>query len=282
MKKRHEHELSKQGLALRLFRFVVLRPIFAFVLTLVLVAAVTLGPDRTELAAFYAFTFPLLLVLILLVNAPFVGAAIRKFTLSDAVKMNHALEHGTIHFLRRRYGRRFKIGGRALEDGFRINGLNSPEHIAAAFNELREHLARGDARPVVSRRCASNIVSAQGFAGLLLITSAIGILLLGLDRGAASLVLFGNFVIYLILRYPVGNVVQRHCFVSVRFADAAIHSINEVKRDSVIERRSVFLVRTLVRPLAVGSKKPDARMKATTASATGSASGSNQAGARSG
>lgn len=269
-------ELSKPGMAVKLFKYVVLRPIFSFLLTFALVGAVTLAPRRLELAAFYSFTFPLLLVVIVLVNGPFVGAAIHKFRLPEAIKVNHALEHGTIHFLRQRYGRRFKIGGRALDQGFRINGVNSPEHLGSAFNELREHLARGDTRAVVSRRCGSNIVSAQALASILLVASAAAVLLLGLGQNATIVVLLGNAVAYLTLRYPLGNWAQRHFFVSTAFADASIHSINRVKPDSLIERRPAYFVRTLIQWQAIGGEKPNQRMQATAGAAPGSAEGGHR------
>lgn len=253
----------------RLVRFVIMRPAFSFGILFVLVAVLALTRDNQAVRALYLLTFPWVFALLLILNSPFLASAFRQFRMSDAVKMNHALEHGTIFFLRRRYGRKFKIGGKAEEDGFRLNGLQSPEQIVSAFKELLEHLARGDSRPVVSIHCGSNIITAQGYGIVVLIISGIGLLFLPLGRQATLTILASNLVVYVLLRQQLGNLVQRRFFMSLDFQDAAIHSVNQVKPVG-IERRPVFFVRTAVRRLERSAEKPNNRMQATAGGLAGS------------
>jgi hypothetical protein len=154
-------------------------------------------------------------------------------------------EHGTLFFLRRRFGHEFKGGGRAEADGFRINGLASPDDVAPAFAQLCEHLARGDERPVISRSCGSNIIIAQAYAILLLAVSALLMLVLQLSLQARIAILIVDLAAYILLRRTLGDWLQRHFFMSLAFRDATIHSVNQVKPKG-LERRPVFFVRTVV------------------------------------
>ncbi len=155
--------VGRMPLALRLVRFVVLRPFLVFAVYFVLVAVLALAPASHGVTALYLLVAPWLLFFTLLLHFPVVGAAIRGFRLPKEVRFNHALEHGTIFFLRRRCGKRFKIGGKAEPDGFRLNGMPWVELVAPAFGELREHLSKGNSRAVVSGRCGSMVVTAQPF-----------------------------------------------------------------------------------------------------------------------
>jgi uncharacterized protein DUF6391 len=166
--------------------------------------------------------------------------------MTEAEKVNHALEHGTIFFLRRRHPGKFWIGGRAQADGFRLNGLGSPEHIVPAFTELCEQLARGDTSPSISQSCGSNIVTAQGYAIVLLTVSAPFLFFLHLSVRARVIILGTNLAAYFLLRKRLGNWLQRRFFMSFAFENPTVHSIREVK-PKARERRRVFFVRTVVR-----------------------------------
>src|SRR5262245_60451025 len=72
-----------------------------------------LVPRTAETTLFFAFALPWLFLLLVLLNLPFVGALVRRFRLSSAERRNHALEHGTIHFLLVRRGTTRGVGGRA-------------------------------------------------------------------------------------------------------------------------------------------------------------------------
>lgn len=219
----------------------------SFGLFFALVAVLALSPGRLNLRALYLLVFPWLLALMLIVNAPFLGGAFRQFRLSEEVKRNHALEHGTIYFLRRRCGRKYRIGGRSEDGGFRIHGLGAPDLIVPAFNELKEHLARGDWRPVVSRYCGSNLVTAQGLSIVLLTIAAVLFLIVDLAWPIRLGVLVAIALVYFFVRGVLGLFIQRRRFLSFDFSDASIRSIREVKPHLPNERRTVFFVRTHVR-----------------------------------
>ena len=219
---------------------------FAFGVFYVLIAILALIPDDIQLRAFYLLAFPWLLLLLLVVNMPFLASAFRQFKLTKDAKMNHALEHGTIFFLRRHYPGKYKIGGRALPDGFRLNGLPSPEFVVPAFTETLEYLARGDTRPIVSRYCGSMLVTAQGYAIVLLTVSAPFLVFMRLSLLMKIIILVANLAVYLLLRRRLGLWIQRRFFRSVDFERAAIRSIRQV-RPKGIELRPTFFVRTSLR-----------------------------------
>src|SRR5262249_30981719 len=158
---------------------------------------------------------PWLLLLMLALHLPVVGAAIRGFRFPQELRVNHALEHGTIFFLRRRCGKKFKIGGRAESDGFRLYGIPSPEFVAPAFLELQEHLAKGNTRPVVSKSCGSMVVTAQALSVVLLTIVATSFLLLDLERRTKVSLLVVVLLTYFLLRRGFGYVLQRWLFLSV-------------------------------------------------------------------
>jgi hypothetical protein len=256
-KGRDRYDRRARTFAWRIIYFVSQRPLFAFGLSFVLVTALTLARSRDQLRALYLILFPFILFIMLVLNLPFLTSAFRQFRMSEAAKVNHALEHGTLFFLRRRYGRKFRLGGRAREEGFRLNGLPSPDDITPAFRDLCEHLARGDTRPVIHRYCGSNIVTAQGYAIVLLALSAPLLLFVPLRLQTQIGILAFNLGAYLVLRRPLGHWMQRHFFMSLAFRDASIQSINQVKPVGR-ERRHVFFVRTLVTHESGGTRSASA------------------------
>jgi hypothetical protein len=80
--------------------------------------------ERSGLAlAIDALLLPWLLIGILIINLPFIGAAFRRLSLPLEVRRNHALEHGTIYFLKKELPDR-RIGGRGR--GRRFQDLGRP------------------------------------------------------------------------------------------------------------------------------------------------------------
>jgi hypothetical protein len=247
MRRRSQQTSSKwkRGFGWRLIRYLLLKPVAVFAVFYALIAFLAFTGGNQQVRTLYIFAFPWLAALFLFLNLPFLRNVFRLNEMSVPCKMNHALEHGTIFFLRRRYGRKFKIGGRAEEDGFRVNGLDSPEQIRPAFEELRERLKAGDSSPIISIRCGSNIVTAQGYGIVLLSVSGLLLVLFAMSLRAKLLILAFNLAAYLLLRHRLGNWIQRRYFMSLDFQDACVHSINEVKPRG-LERRPVFFVRTVV------------------------------------
>ena len=233
-------------LAWRLVRLLRLRPILIFTVYFVLVAILAIAPASSDITAFYLVASPWLLLFMLFLHVPVVGSAIQGFRLPEKVRVNHALEHGTIFFLRRRYGRKFKIGGKAEPDGFRLNGLPSAELVTEAFIELQEQLSRGNTGLVVSKYCGSMIVTAQALSSALLTLVAVLFLSFHLDSQTKIGLLVAVLLSYLLLRRKLGYVIQRRRFLSLEFQGAAIRSIKQVKPSGLYERRPVFFVRTIV------------------------------------
>src|SRR5262245_26969055 len=221
--------VGRMPLAFRMLRFVANRPMLVFAVYFVLVAILAFAPASGGIRAFYLVVAPWLLMLMLVLHVPLLGAAGRTFRLPNDVRVNHALEHGTIFLLRRRYGRKFKIGGRAEADGFRLNGLPAPDLISPAFQELREHLATGNRHLVVSRYCGSMLVAAQALSAISLTVVAVLFLLLQLEPRTKLGLLAAVLGMYLLFRHQLGYVLQRRLFLSLDFDDAEIRSIKRVK-----------------------------------------------------
>ena len=238
--------VGRMPIGLRGMRYLVLRPFLVFAAYFLLVAALALAPASRDISAFYLIASPWLLLFMLFLHLPVAGAAIKGFRLPHEVRMNHALEHGTIFFLRRRYGRKFRIGGKAEPDGFRLNGMPSPDLVAPSFAELQEHLTKGDTRPVVSRHCGSMVVTAQALSAILLTLVAVLFLSLRLERQTKISMLVLVLLIYLLLRRGLGYVIQRRLFLSVDFSEAEIRSIKQVTPQGPLERQQVYFVKTVV------------------------------------
>ncbi|RJR33830.1 MAG: hypothetical protein C4567_16330 [Deltaproteobacteria bacterium] len=199
------------------------------------------GPN---LVLFY-LVLPWLLLVVILLNKSFLYNLFRRFTLAEAIKKNHALEHGTIYFLRRRFGKA-RIGGSAEADGFRICGDLTREHLVNAFNELLKELKKGHSELIISMQCGTNIATAQGLGVILLAVTTVILLTSGADRIISLLALIANVLLYFLLRARLGNWVQNKFFMSLDFSTAGIQSIYRVPKKIWWERNPVFFVKTLI------------------------------------
>ncbi|MGH9868639.1 MAG: DUF6391 domain-containing protein [Candidatus Polarisedimenticolia bacterium] len=187
---------------------------------------------------------PFVVILLILISLPTVGGVLRRFRLSDEEERNHALEHGTIHFLRQKYGKRYKLSGRADVQGFRVAGARSESDIQKAFARLLQEIRAGNTDIVVKRGCGSNMVTAQAIGLLLLTVLAVAVII---AAPPVSMVLAAVVVILLValpLRYPLGMRIQSRRFLLVDFDDASILGISPVSRAELLERHPVFFVRT--------------------------------------
>jgi hypothetical protein len=156
------------------------------------------------------------------------------------------LEHGTIHFLRQQYGKKHKLGGRALDNGFRIYGVKQTEDIKKSFGILQEHLDKGASGIVLLRFCGSHVPILQG-ASLIVLTLSFSLMMF-MDLGISSrlVILLMNLISYLLLRYPVGKYFQKRLTMSFDFSGAQITAIEKVKKDNIFERNPVYLVKTII------------------------------------
>ena len=103
---------------LRLLVWYYRRPLVGYLFLFLIATYAGILSPTGEAAVFNTLMLPWLIVLLVLLNLPFLGGLARRLLLSEPEKRNHALEHGTIHFLHARYGTStgmaVSIFGRAL------------------------------------------------------------------------------------------------------------------------------------------------------------------------
>jgi hypothetical protein len=234
-----------RGSKLRLVRRFFWRPILPFVVELGLLAPLVLADDPASAIGAAVFFLPWLLVLLALLNYPFVVAAFRAFHIDRATRRNHALEHATIHVLEA--GGKRRLSGRALPDGFRVSGDASPREIKKAFDQVCRLAREGDPLPYISRRCGSNVVSALGLALVLLLSVAFVSLLVQPPLAVRAAALAGVVVFFVVMRHGIGNWIQRRFFMATDFEEVSLRDVREVPVGPM-ERRPVHFVATIVRP----------------------------------
>ena len=86
--------------------------------------------------------------------------------LLDAVRRNHALEHGTVTLLLARHGSGVRLVGRATVDGFYIYGRAPTDALTACAHEALARLQRGEASLAVTPLCGTNIAVGALLSGL--------------------------------------------------------------------------------------------------------------------
>jgi hypothetical protein len=192
---------------------------------------------------FLYLLFPWIVILLLLLNLPFFSALFRYFKMSEEKKRNHALEHGTILLLRRKYEPSVRIGGFAESQGFRIWGIKHQQHLWQALKDFRNDLSHGKAEEIISRACGSQVVTAQGFGLTLLTASWLAIIFIDPAMSISGIILAANVVAYFLLRGRLGAVIQKKFFLSVNFNNFSILSIDRVKKRPFLERDPVYFVK---------------------------------------
>lgn len=232
---------------IRLYAKIVTKPRATFSVLFLIVAAFGFLPKTKEVVFFFCLTFPWLLLFILFLNMPLYVFLFRREPLHEEEKINHALEHGTIYFLRKYYAGERRIGGRAEKQGFRVCGVETKDDIQLAFEELREHIKKGELGIVLSRSCGSNIPTIQGVALILLAATFVIFAAFELDKTIVCLILLGNILLYRLLRFPIAKYFQKQETMSFSFSDAEIVEINKTKKKGLWEISPVYFVHTRVR-----------------------------------
>lgn len=194
----------------------------------------------------FVFMLPFVLFVVIGLNLSLFSTLFRRFTISKIKKQNHALEHGTIFFLKERFEYRIRVGGYAEKNGFRICGVSKKHDISKAFDKFIQELSDEKSELYVSLRCGSNIVTSQALGIILLTISAIVLSLVETSDSVIASVLAGNVILYFLLRKSLGNWVQEKLFMSTDFSSARIHSINRVKKHRYSEINPVYFVKTII------------------------------------
>jgi hypothetical protein len=223
------------------------RPLVGYGLLFLVVAYVGSVPARGEAATFNALVLPWAIMVLVLLNLPFLGVVARRLVLSEAERINHALEHGTIHFLVTNYGPSRGIGGRALRHGFRLSGVGNPDDIRRAFDDLLSLSPEERWRIVVAKNCGSMMVIAQGIGVFTLLLAVVLFVFIPLSRVAVTAILVTQLIIFVALRRPLGRLVQRRRLLSLSFREARIRHIHKAHVAHAFERAPVYVVETIVR-----------------------------------
>ncbi len=231
---------------LRKFINFIKNPISGFIFYLICIAIYLYVPPEGLGAIAFIFIFPFVLFVVIGLNLPFFSTLFRRFTMSINKKQNHALEHGTIYFLKRRFGDKLRVGGHAEKNGFRICGVSKKDEIIKAFEKFTQELSQKNPDLFVSLRCGSNIVTSQGFGIILLTMSAIILKVFQASDLITTIVLSANTIIYFLLRKNLGNWMQEKLFMSTEFSSAKIHSVNKVKKKIYWEINPVYFVKTII------------------------------------
>ncbi len=231
---------------LRLLVWYYRRPLVGYLFLFLIATYAGILSPTGEAAVFNTLMLPWLIVLLVLLNLPFLGGLARRLLLSEPEKRNHALEHGTIHFLHARYGTSTGIGGLALREGFRVSGARNPEDIRRAFHDLVSLPLEERSRVVVAKECGSMIVIAQGIGILSLLVVLAVFVLRPPSTATLVTILAGQVLLFLALRRPLGFLIQRRRLLSLGFVEAKIRQIKKVEANLFVERPPVYLVETIV------------------------------------
>lgn len=234
-----------QKLLKKIIKFIK-NPISGFIFYLICIAIFLYVPPEGFGNMAFVFLLPFVLFVIIGLNLPFFSALFRRFTMSMDKKRNHALEHGTIYFIKKRFGNKIRVGGYAEKNGFRICGVSKKHDIIRAFDKFTQEFSQKNTELFISLRCGSNIVTSQGFGIILLTISAIVLRLFKASDLIIAMALVANVLFYLLLRRNLGNWVQGKLFMSTEFSSAKIHSINKVKKKIYLEINPVYFVKTII------------------------------------
>lgn len=234
-----------QKLIKKFFLFI-RNPLTGFIFYFICVSIFLLIPPGKEGTISFVLLLPFILFAIVGLNLSFFSTLFGRFTISEAKKRNHALEHGTIHFLKKFHGKKLRVGGRAENGGFRICGVKKKQDLSKAFEQFIREMRNPNPDLFISLRCSSNIVTAQGFGLIILTISALFLKILHANYGIIVLVLAANLLFYFLLRRKLGGLIQEKLFMSLNFSSARIHSINKVKKEIFGEINPVYFVKTIV------------------------------------
>lgn len=221
-------------------------PLVGYFVLFVVAVLWVVTPRRTEAVAMGAILLPWLVLGLGLLNAPLVGGAIKRLTLPLPVRRNHALEHGTIQLLRRAYGVKRGIGGRAASDGFRLSGARAPEDIRRAFGEFVSLPVDQRLAQAVANQCGSMLVITQGLALALMFATLVAVWAWQARPHEAGLLLGLQFILFLAGRRPLGRLIQRRRLLALDFDSASIRSIDKVQANHLTEWPPVYFIRTAI------------------------------------
>lgn len=231
------------------------RSYIGYSLLLLMACYIGFMPQAPEVRFSSPYIIPSTLIGLLFLNLPFVAAVGRRLAFSERAKQNHALEHGTIHFLNQRYERTRRLGGSAGREGFRLIGAKHAEDITEAFDQLISLPFEEMRKVVVQQKCGSRTIVAQGLGIFLLLVTTLAFWIFQPGPIVVVLVLLLQLVLFLTLSRPLGAWLQRASLLSTDFSAAKISSIRKVKAKKYFGRPPVYFVRTSIVPIATDEQE---------------------------
>lgn len=215
----------------------------AYFITIALAVFVPLSGRATP--ALYLIILCLLVVSIFL-NVNFITWIFRGISISKDIRRNHALEQGTLHFLRCYYRGSVKVSGSVRPNGFYVYGAKRQEDINKAFKRLLIELKKGKLEGIIADTCGTDMATAQGLGILLLTLSALFTIFFKADIITAGIVLGLNILFYLLLRRRLAQFIRNMLFVSLDFGTAQIRSIDRMEdmTRSYFKHNPVWFVKT--------------------------------------
>lgn len=234
-----------EKILIKFIKFIV-NPITGFIFYFICVATYLYYPPEGMTLVIFIFLLPFVLFAVIGLNLPLFGSLFGRMTMSKNKKINHALEHGTIYFLRKRLGTNVRVGGSAEKKGFRISGVGQKNEILSAFEQFVNEFNQKNSELFISMKCGSNIVTSQGFGLILLTLTAIVLDFNNPSNSTIAISLLANVIVYILLRKNLGNLIQEYFFMSTDFTYAKIHSINKVKKRIYWESNPVYYIKTIV------------------------------------
>lgn len=137
--------------------------------------------------------------------------------LIDAVRRNHALEHGAVMIMLSRVGPSLRLVGRATPDGFYVYGNVPTDELARSADEALARFKRGEGSLAITPLCGTNIA----VAGVL---SALGAAAaMGRKPSLSKLPnAFSASMLGIIVAQPVGRWVQRYLTTRADLDDVEI------------------------------------------------------------
>ena len=153
----------------------------------------------------------------------------------DRARRNHALEHATLHVLRRTNPQAFLVG-RSDAKGFILYGEIGTEAVGRATFEALKRLKRGEFALAIHPNCGTNLLTSGVLAALaaLLVSGKAR----GLRQWLARLPLaIAASVLALIAAKPLGQLAQKHLTTNSDLATLEIRSVERLSLPRPITHR---------------------------------------------
>lgn len=151
----------------------------------------------------------------------------------NAMRRNHALEHGTVSILLAKLGPDIRLVGRAVNDGFYIYGKIPTAAIEASAHEALLRLKGGEAGLAVTPLCGTNIAVAGVLTGIASVAS------MGpkrrFDRWPN---IFTAAMLGVVAAQPVGQLVQKYLTTSPDLQSTEILGVHMTGRGLVHKVRT--------------------------------------------